>query len=96
MVEQEVARGAEVLLDVPPALWLLLLQPFEGDHKLVTGAAVLECPTAPVDVLLAFRLVLAPFQSRVRLLPGFPVRPGIRLVVQPYRDLLFPEVDNGG
>jgi hypothetical protein len=54
MVKQEIARGVEELLDVPPAFWLLLLQPFEAGHKLVTGVAVLECPTAPVDVLLAF------------------------------------------
>ena len=54
MVEQEVTRGVDELLNVPPALWLLLLQPFEADHKLVTDVAVLECPTAPVDVLLAF------------------------------------------
>jgi hypothetical protein len=34
---------------------------------------------APVDVLLAFQLVLAPFQRRVRLLPGFPIQEGHHL-----------------
>ena len=65
MVEQKIACGAEVLLDVPPALCPLLPQAFEAGHKLATGIDALKRSTAPVDILLAFRLVLAPFQRRV-------------------------------
>jgi hypothetical protein len=81
VVEQKVARGAQVLLDVPPALWPGLPQALEAGYKLVTRVAVLQRASAAVDILLAFNPVLAPFQRRVRLLPGFPVRPRVRVLV---------------